>query len=213
MNFDVQHRLGAVVRSVSSLERDGQPARAVILSRSFATTLEDLWDAVTNGARIPRWFLPISGDLELGGRFQFEGNAGGEITECEPPSRLAATWVFGEFTSWVEVRLSGDESDRTRLTLTHTAPLSEQWDEYGPGATGVGWEMGLIGLAMYLADPDVPKPDPIEFATSPDGRALLAGSSEAWGEVAIAGGADPEAARAAARRTTGFYTGEPVEDG
>ena len=68
MGFDVESHLGAVERSVSSLERDGQPARAVTLVRSYATTVEDVWDAVTNGERIPRWLLSISGLLELGGR-------------------------------------------------------------------------------------------------------------------------------------------------
>ena len=213
MNFDVQGHLGAVERSVSSLERDSQPARAVILSRDFATTLDDLWDALTSGARIPHWFLPISGELELGGRFQFEGNAGGLITDCDPPSRLAVTWEFGDLMSWVEARCSETGPGRARFTLTHSAPLSDHWDQYGPGATGVGWEMGLVGLALHLADPAAPKPDPAEFAASRDGKAQLAGSSEAWGEAAIAAGADPDAARAAARRTTGFYTGVPVEGG
>ena len=51
----------------------------------------------------------------------------------------------------------------------------------------------------------------IEFAASPDGRALIAGSSEAWAQAAIAAGTDPTAAHAAARRTTAFYTGESAE--
>ena len=37
-NFDVESNLSAVARSVSSLEKDGQPSRAVALSRIFATT-------------------------------------------------------------------------------------------------------------------------------------------------------------------------------
>ena len=210
MGFDVEGQLGAVARSVSALERDGQPARAVTLSRSYATTLADLWDAATNGARIPRWFLPISGDLERGGRYQFEGNAGGVITACEPRSHVALTWEFGGDVSWVEGRLRGDGAGRTRLTLTHTARLSEHWDTYGPGAVGVGWEMGLLGLAMHLAQPTAPKPDEAAFATSPEGKAFIAGSSEAWGAAAVAAGADPDVARAAAARTTAFYTGEAV---
>ena len=80
MDFDVEDQLSAVERSVSSTLRERQAARAVALSRSYATTVEDLWDAVTNGERLPRWFLPISGELELGGRYQLEGNAGGEVT-------------------------------------------------------------------------------------------------------------------------------------
>ena len=212
MNLDVPRHLAAVERSVSSVERDGQSARAVILSRSFATTVEDLWDAVSNSERIPRWFLPISGDLEPGGRVQFEENAGGVIEDCEPPSRVAVTWEFGEHVSWVEVRCARVDAGRVRLTLTHTAPLTGHWDEYGPGATGVGWEMGLLGLALHLARPDAPKPDEAAFAASPDGKALIVGSSEAWGEAFIAAGMEPGAARAATGRTTAFYTGEPVKD-
>ncbi len=91
MGFDVDGHLGAVERSVSSLERDGHVARAVTLSRSYATTVTDVWDAVTNGARIPRWLLPVSGELHRDGRYQLEGNAGGVITVCDPLSHLALT--------------------------------------------------------------------------------------------------------------------------
>ena len=207
MNFDVRGHLGAVRRSVSSVTRDGQPAHAVVLSRGFATTVDDLWDALTDGARIPRWFLPISGDLEVGGRYQFEGNAGGVISVCRPPSHFAVTWEFGGLFSWVDVRCRKDHAGRARLTLTHAAPPSDHWSEYGPGASGIGWEAGLLGLAMHLADPDAAKPDPAEFAAAADGKAFMAGSGEAWGEAAIAAGTDPAAAQAAARRTTAFYTG------
>ena len=208
MKLDVENHLRAVERSVSSPVRDGQPARAVTLSRSYATSVEDLWDAVTNGERIPRWFMPVSGELELGGRFQLEGNAGGVIKECEPQSRVAVTWEFGGDVSWVEAGVVDDGAGRVRLTVTHTALLSEHWAQYGAGAVGVGWEMGLLGLALYIARPGEPKLDTVEFATSRDGKALMTGSSERWGEAAVEGGEDPEAARAAARRTAAFYTGE-----
>ncbi len=211
MGLDVESHLSAVERSVSSLERDGQPARAVTLSRSYATTVEDLWNAVTNGERIPRWFVLISGELEPGGRYQLESNAGGVITACERLSHFALTWEFGEDASWVEVRISDDGAGRARLTLTHTARLSEHWGEYGPGAVGVGWEMGLLGLALHLTHPNDPKPDPAAFAASPDGKALITGSSEAWEQAAVAAGTEPAAAHAAARRTTAFYTGESAE--
>ena len=213
MNFDVRDHLDAVHRSVSVPERDGKPARAVTLSRSYETTLDDLWDAVSSGERIPRWFLPITGDLEPGGRYQLEGNAGGTITVCEPLSHFALTWEFGGDVSWVDVRLSDDGPGLARITLTHTALLSEHWDQYGPGAVGVGWELGLMGLALHFAHPTEPMPDEVAFATSLDGKAIITGSSEAWGQAAVAAGTDTEAARAAAMRTTAFYTGEPAEDG
>ena len=211
MNFDVEGHLDAVERAVSSLERDGQPARAVVLSRSFATTLEDLWDAVTNRERIPRWFLPVDGELEPGGRYQLEGNAGGVVTACEPRSGFALTWEFGGDVSWVAVRCSDDGAGGARLALTHTQRVSEHWDEYGPGAVGVGWEAGLLGLAIHLADPAAPMPDPAAFAASPDGRAFMTGSSEGWEQAAVASGTDPATARSRARRTTAFYTGESLE--
>jgi uncharacterized protein YndB with AHSA1/START domain len=208
VSVDIANHLAAMERSVSLRERDGRSAGAVTLGRSFPVPVEDLWDAVTNGDRIAHWFLPITGELELGGRYQLEGNAGGVITACEPSSFYAVTWEFAEDTSWVEVRCSPEGTGAARLELTHTALLSPHWAEYGPGATGVGWELGLLGLALQLTEPDKPKLDGEAFAASPEGKALITGCSEAWGEAGIAAGMDVDAARAAARRTTAFYTGE-----
>ena len=212
MDFDdVRAYLGAVERTVSSLERDGKPARTVTVARSYQTTVEDVWDALTSSERIPRWFLPISGELKLGGRYQLEGNAGGVITACERPSYLAVTWEFGGDVSWVEVRISDEGSGQPRLTLTHTAHLSEHWSNYGPGATGVGWELGFVGLTLHLAQPGAPRLDEATFFASAEGKALIAGSSEAWGQASIVAGTETEAALAAASRTTAFYTGEAAE--
>ena len=209
MNFNVEGHLDAVERFVSSRERERQPARAVTLSRSYATTVHDLWDAVTNEERIVRWFLPIRGTLQLGGRYQLEGNAGGLITTCKPPSRLECTWEFGEDVSWVEVCFSDDGAASARLTLTHIACVSEHWRKYGPGAVGIGWELGLMGLSIHLAQPTEPKPDEAAFSSSRAGKAFIRGSSERWERAAVAFGTDPDIAGAAARRTAAFYCGEP----
>ena len=208
---DVGEYLGAVERTVSSLERDGKPTRAVTMARSYKTTVEDIWDAVTSDERLPRWFLPISGELKLGGRYQLEGNAGGLITACERPTYFAVTWEFGGDTSWVDVRIAGDGAEQARLTLTHTAHLSDHWNQYGPGATGVGWELGLIALRLHLAEPGAPRMDEAAFFGSPVGKAFIVGSSERWGQASILAGTDNEAALAAAGRTTAFYTGEAAE--
>ena len=210
LSFDVQRNLAAVQRTVSRLERDGEPARAVTLARTFPATAGDLWDALTNPERIPRWFLPVSGQLEPGGRYQLEGNAGGVIAACRPGSWLELTWEFGEDLSWVEVRLDEVGAESVRLTLTHTQHLSDLWTEYGSGATGVGWELGLLGLAFHLAEAMDQPPDPAVFAASADGKAFIAGSSDGWGKAAVSAGTDPVRARAAARRTASFYTGEPA---
>ena len=52
MEFDAESHLGTVERSVSLLQRDGQATPAVVLSRVYPTTVEDLWDALTNAERI-----------------------------------------------------------------------------------------------------------------------------------------------------------------
>lgn len=207
MNFDVQSHLAAVDRSVAALERDGLPARAVTLSRSFDAVIEDVWDGVTNVERISRWFTPVSGKLEIGGRFQLEGNANGTIIACERMSHFAVTWEFGGDTSWVDVGLEATKEGQARLTLTHTAILSAHWDEYGPGAAGIGWEWGMLGLAIHMERRTEPMPGAAEFVASDSGWAFFAGSSDGWANAAIAAGASPAAAQAAANRATAFYTG------
>jgi uncharacterized protein YndB with AHSA1/START domain len=107
MKIDVASQIGAVTREVSSRQHNGRPARVVVASRTYNTKMEDVWDAITNAERIPRWFLPVSGELRVGGRYQLEGNAGGEITRCEPPRHLALTWEYGGDVSWVNVQLCG----------------------------------------------------------------------------------------------------------
>ena len=211
IEFEFESHLRAMERAVGYVERDGNSASEVTLSRCYETNVEELWDAVTNGERIPRFFTGISGDLELGGRYQLEGNAGGTVTACEPLAHYALTWEFAGDLSWVDVRVAEAGADGARLTLTHTSRLSPFWDQYGPGAAGVGWEMGFLGLAFHLAQPDAPRPDETAFATSPDGRAFIIGSSQGWAEAAIKSGTDADAAHAAARQTSAFYTGESAE--
>ena len=210
MDFEVQAQLSAIDRSVSFLDREGQPAAAITLSREFDTTLLDLWGAVTSASRIPLWAMPITGELALGGKYQLEGNAGGTIETCDYLNHIGLTWEFGEDTSWVDFRFTHARGNRARLSVTHTAMLSDFWDTYGPGAAGVGWEMAFLGLALYTSDPNFVRPDPEEFAFSPDGKAMLTGSSNAWGQAAIAAGTDPNKAQAAANQTTAFYTGESI---
>jgi uncharacterized protein YndB with AHSA1/START domain len=213
MTFDAHRLVGAVKRKVETREWKGKPARVVIADRTYPTDIDDVWDALTNIARIPRWFMPISGELRLGGRYQLQGNAGGVIEDCEPPRRLAVTWEFGGQTSWVIVALTAEGADETRLLLEHIAHEDAQflgfWDQFGPGAVGVGWDLSLLGLAEHIDTGGAPAAarDEVVWMTQGDGKTFGAASSQAWGEASIAFGADPEAARAAADRTTAFYTG------
>ena len=210
MIFTPQTHLDATTRTVTPHDREGKPAAAVTLSRTFDTSIDDLWDAVTNPDRLPHWFTNVTGDLKLNGRYHVQDNASGTITKCEPQSHVTLTWEFAGDTSWVELQFDSEAPDQTRLTLTHTSILSDFWDTYGPGATGVGWEMAFLGLALYTSDPDFEKPDEMEFATSPEGIAFITGSSNAWAKAAINAGTNPEVAQTAANQTTAFYTGQTI---
>lgn len=210
MTFDIARHLGATTRVVDDCMRDGRPARMVVATCTYQTDIADLWDALTNGERIPRWFLPISGDLRLGGRYQLTGNAGGEITRCEPPKLLAATWEYGGDVSWVTVTLAPDQDDRTRLTLEHVAHVDdERWDQFGPGAVGVGWDMALIALSRHVATGEaVDAKEAVAWLSSAEGKNFVRRSSDDWRRAAIAAGDDPAKANASAERTRAAYTGE-----
>ncbi|MEP7384723.1 MAG: SRPBCC family protein [Gemmatimonadota bacterium] len=207
--MDPASHIRATSRTVETRDHDGRPARVVIASRAYDTTIDDLWDALTTAERIPRWFLPITGELRLGGRYQLTGNAGGIISACEPPTHLGLTWEFGGQVSWVTVRLAPEGETRTQLTLEHIAHVpDEMWQQYGPGAVGVGWDSGLLGLdQLFSANPVVDPTTAITWLATPDGRAFLKGSSDGWCEASIASGTDASAARAAADRTYAAYTG------
>lgn len=213
MPLDPVRRLGAVEREVVTLDKEGEQALGILATRPYDTSIEDLWDALTNPERIPRWFLPISGDLKVGGRYQLEGNAGGEITECEPPRRFALTWEMQGQVSWVDVELAAEGEERTLLRLWHVGPGPDEfWERFGPGAGGVGWDQAMLGLERHLATGENLDPEEwMAWLGSDEGRAFLRASSDAWGEADIAWGADPSAARACAERTWAFYTGEESE--
>lgn len=213
MPFDTTAEAAMVVRKVEDVTHAGQPCRAVLASRGYATGIDDLWNAVTDKARIPRWFAPVEGDLSLGGKYQIKGNAGGTVTACEPPRSFALTWEFGGGTSWVEVELAETGDDRTRLVLRHIAPLDDKseefWDKFGPGAVGVGWDLSLLGLAWHIETGDAVQERFAEdsWPLSDEGRAFATSSSESWAAASIAYGTAEDAARRAGASTTAFYTG------
>src|SRR5215467_427663 len=132
MKIDVAQVIGAVTRTIEQRDHNGRPARVVIATRTYDAGAAEVWDACTSPERIPRWFLPISGDLRVGGRYQLEGNAGGTVERCDPPHSFGATWEFGGETSWIEVRLSEQPDGRTRFELEHVASVTdERWAQFG----------------------------------------------------------------------------------
>lgn len=204
---------GLVTREIRSSTRDGMPTKIAVARRTYSTDREDLWDAVTNAARIPRWFLPITGDLQVGGRFQLEGNAGGVVERCDEPSLLAVTWEYGPMVSWLVVTLTVSDGG-TSLELAHEAPVDpEMWDQFGPGAVGVGWDLALMGLGLHLeSGVSVDHEAAAGFTLTPDGLAFVQRAAAGWADAAVGDGDEAGPAHDAAARTVAFYTTVP-DDG
>jgi uncharacterized protein YndB with AHSA1/START domain len=206
--IDVAHEINGAQRQVGTRVLEAGEARTVAISRAYDAPLEDVWDAVTNPERIPRWFLPVSGELRVGGRYQLKANAGGTIERCDPPHSFTATWEYGGEVSWIELRLTAEHENRTRFVLEHIAHVDdERWAQFGPGAVGVGWDLALRGLALHLESGNRVDPDEaMAWTATEEGKQFIGRSSEAWGSASIAAGTDEAAAQGAAERTTAFYT-------
>jgi uncharacterized protein YndB with AHSA1/START domain len=205
--IDIDHHISERRRQVGRRVLGAGEVRSVTITTAYPTDLEDLWDACTNPERLPRWFLPVSGELREGGRYQLEGNAGGTIERCDPPHSFTATWEFGEQVSWIELRLTQTSPEETELELEHIVPVDAHWEQFGPGAVGIGWDLGLTGLHLHIASGE--PVDPAEFmawSASEDGRRFAVACSEGWQAANVLSGADEADARAQAERTTAAYT-------
>jgi uncharacterized protein YndB with AHSA1/START domain len=210
MSFDPVAAAGLVTREVRSGSRDGAPTKIAIARRTYPTGQADLWDALTSVDRIPRWFLPVSGELKVGGRYQLAGNAGGVVERCDEPESFAVTWEFGGMVSWLQVTLVPD-GHRTTLELAHEAHADPgMWGQFGPGAVGVGWDLGLMGLGRYIeSGAPVDPATAVTFPASPDGAEFIRRAAAGWADAAVKDGDEPGPAHEAAARTVTFYTVPP----
>ena len=216
--MDADAQLDAVDRGLETKEVDGVLSFVQTLSQIYPSPIGDVWDAVTTAERIPRWFLPVSGDLRLGGHYQLEGNAGGDIRSCDPPRAGSAgftvTWGTGMGEpAIVHVRLTAVDSTSTRFELENVAAVDSLpdgfWEQFGPSATGMGWDSVLLGLAVHLSTGEGISPEEGQaWLATDEGKTFLRRSADAWAGEHIANGAEPDAANAAATTTYRMYTGE-----
>jgi len=179
--IDIASQLNAISRKVEVLPpADGLGERvSVLLRRGYDAPVGDVWDAITEPDRIKRWFMPISGELRVGGSFQLEGNAGGEILACEPPRRFRVT--FGGPTSLVEVRLTAQGESGALLELEHTVPIEMAQSGAGALYVGPGWDGALLGLDLFLRGEAIG--DPVAAANSSEAVEFSRQSVLAWAEV------------------------------
>jgi uncharacterized protein YndB with AHSA1/START domain len=148
MSEDVQERLGVVTP-----EPDGQQLLEFV--RSWPDPIDDVWSALTDPERSPRWIGRYDGERVPGGTGTFtmtfeEGSEGSpvRIAECAPPHRLVVEWIGP---GWrLEVDLSRQE-ERTVLRFRQRfAPDADVAD------FALGWHWYLDKLSAELGD----GPDP-----------------------------------------------------
>jgi uncharacterized protein YndB with AHSA1/START domain len=173
--IDIVRQIAAIHREVARRPAESGEVVSVLLRRSYDAAAEDVWDAVTDPDRVKRWFMPLSGDLRPGGKFQLEGNAGGEILTCEPPRLLKVT--FGGPTSVVELRLS-EAGDTTTLELEHTVPIEMAGSGAGALYVGPGWDGAIMALDLFVRGEIIA--DPVAAASSPEAQEFSRQSVRAW---------------------------------
>jgi uncharacterized protein YndB with AHSA1/START domain len=146
------------------LRSDGDRA-AVRFEREYATTIDNLWSALTEPDRVARWLAVGTGDFSLGGTFRLvwdsdESTAEDcEVLACERPRRLEVAWSPGEQPSVVSVELTPTATG-TMLVLDHRRLAS-------PLGTSTGWHWHLAALGTLFDGGAAPGWDELEERVQP----------------------------------------------
>jgi uncharacterized protein YndB with AHSA1/START domain len=127
----------------------------------YDTDIDDLWTAITDPARLARWYGQVEGDLRPGGEFRVYIEAAdiestGRVEACEPPRRLLVTtretdesYRKGQgvppFDQSLDATLTAD-GDQTILVIEVQGMPVDKIAFYG-----AGWQIHAENLAAYLA--------------------------------------------------------------
>ncbi len=126
----------------------------------YDTTVDDLWSAITEPARLARWYGQVEGDLRPSGAFHLylgsdDWDGTGRVEACEPPRRLRITtresdesWRRGQgvppFDEAIEGTLTADGGLTVLVIEVKGMPL------HVLAAYGAGWQIHAENLADYL---------------------------------------------------------------
>ena len=162
-------------------------ARMAVLRRTYPASVEDLWAAITDPARLRSWFTAPRGALRLGGTYALEGSGHGRILRCDAPRMLRVSWSSGPgHPDEVEVRLSKADAGGTVLDLEHATVATTAPDGVSDAilGVGVGWELAMTWLDRHIRGEGQPRSPGRsgEEALQPtdEDQALLAESARAW---------------------------------
>ena len=148
------------IRILGSL-KSADGAGVVRIEDRYDTDIDDLWTALTDPARLARWFGQVEGDLRPGGEFRLylesaDLDCTGRVEACEPPRRLLVTtretdesWRKGRgappFDEAIEATLTAD-GDQTILVIKVQGMPLDKIAFYG-----AGWQIHAENLGAYLA--------------------------------------------------------------
>jgi uncharacterized protein YndB with AHSA1/START domain len=139
---------GRILGSLRSADGKG----VVRMQDRLDSDIADVWSALTDPARLARWYGEVEGDLRLGGEYRAlvlasGWNGTGRVEACEPPQRLLllTKHVKAPDEGVIEVTLAAD-GDLTILV----------WEERGMplnhlAAYGAGIQVHVEDLAAHLA--------------------------------------------------------------
>ena len=127
----------------------------------YDTDIDDLWAALTDPARLARWYGQVEGDLRPGGAFRVylaadDIESTGRVEACEPPRRLLVTtretdesYRKGQgvppFDESIEATLTAD-GDQTILVIEVQGMPLDKIAFYG-----AGWQIHAENLAAHVA--------------------------------------------------------------
>ena len=86
--IDIDHHINERRRQVGRRVHEAGEVRSVTITTVLPHRRRRPLGRVHEPGTNPPWFLPVSGDLRVGGHFQLEGNAGGNDRAVRSAARL-----------------------------------------------------------------------------------------------------------------------------
>jgi uncharacterized protein YndB with AHSA1/START domain len=164
-------------------------ARVAVFTRTYDAPIEDVWDACTNPDRLRRWYVPVTGELRVGGNFQQVNMGSGTVLVCEKPRLLKLS--LGGGADEIELRLSPGPADgATTLELQHATTLDSH--EIGGQSydaifcMGGGYYPRLLALDQHLHGTLPDDYDSTAFHLNPDMRSTIERGSAAMAALLTA---------------------------
>ena len=134
----------------------------LIVERTFNAPVKKVWEALTDKAKMKRWYFDVSGfKPEVGFTFSFTGEDGEKkfihhcrVTEVIEGKKLSYTWKYEgyEGESLLTFELTPD-GDKTKLTLTHAGleTFPQHLKSFARESFAGGWDQIInTSLKNYL---------------------------------------------------------------